>query len=64
VVVIASLPGAMVNWNEADADAPPWSATLTVKLLEAANVGVPLSMPAELSVNPCGIVPLFEVQFE
>jgi hypothetical protein len=61
---MASLPGAMVNFNDADAVAPAWSVTLTVNWYAPANVGVPLNTPAELSVNPAGSVPLLVSQFE
>ena len=43
--------------NAFDADPPAASATLIVKFDVPAVVGVPLSTPAELNVNPAGSVP-------
>jgi hypothetical protein len=55
--VVTDGAAAMTRVNDLVEVAPTLSVTFTVNVEEPAVVGVPLSTPAELKVNPAGAVP-------
>ena len=57
-VVIAKGGGLMVSVRAAVVEVVALSVTLTVKILDAAVVGVPDMVPPAARVNPTGSVPL------